>query len=67
MVKYNSLISKLGLSTHKNQLEKRKAKYPKHFKLVGSEWIVSKQYAKFIARHVKLTNQCKKLKGVSHV
>lgn len=45
---YHELTNLLGLSRHKHQLERRKAKYPNHFSEVENKVFVSKEYANFL-------------------
>lgn len=47
-LEYNSVIAELGLSTHKNQLERRKAKYPEHFTEANGTVYITKEYANLL-------------------
>lgn len=47
-VPYHWLMQSLGLSTHPNQLEKRKKHYPQHFRQIDGKWFISVDYAQYI-------------------
>jgi hypothetical protein len=58
----------MGLSTHNNQLEKRKSKYPNHFVNQDNKYFITKQYAAFIVlnemiNHVSTTLNTQLMEG----
>ena len=60
-VPYHPLMQRLGLSTHVQQLIRRRTKYPAHFCIVNDAVFISEQYAAAITCAVKFTAQIQQL------
>lgn len=61
---YLRLMNRLGLSTHPQQLERRKAKYPAHFKQKkDGRWFITPSLSYFLQDCRDLTANQAKLKG----
>lgn len=61
---YIKVIMDLGLSLHPVRFEKRKQKYPQHFKQKpNGKWYITKEYAQFLKDCKNLGVSCIVLKG----
>lgn len=61
---YIATMQAMGLSTHDRQLERRKAKYPAHFKQKrDGKWYITTSLKYFLEDCVELRHACAKLKG----
>lgn len=63
-INYIGHMQQLGLSTHQHGLERRKAKYPTHFKLHNEQWFITYDLAHFLS-HCQ-DNKALQPKGGSH-
>ncbi|MBS1776029.1 MAG: hypothetical protein JSS64_07085 [Bacteroidetes bacterium] len=66
---FTELMKEVGLSAHQNQLERRKAKYPQHFREIDGEMHISVAYAEIIIKLKNVNNKrgiCS-AKGGNHV
>ncbi len=63
-LEYVKVIMELGLSNKDVRFEKRKAKYPQHFKQKrNGKWYITKAYAKYLKDCKQLGASCIVLKG----
>lgn len=62
-VDYTEWIEWLGLSTHSHQLERRKQTHPTHFKQEGDKWMITFEYATYLANCHDMSEKANKLKG----
>lgn len=63
-IDYEKKMVGLGLSTHKHQLERRKRKYPEHFKQKrDGRWYITPSLSFFLQDCIELKQASAKLKG----
>lgn len=60
---YLKTMNEMGLSTHDCQLERRKAKYPQHFKLKDGRWFITASLKFFLQDCKDIKTSSNKLKG----
>lgn len=61
---YLGVMVRLGLSTHNRQFERRKEKYPTHFKQKrDGKWYITPSLAYYLQDCKDLQHACIKLKG----
>jgi signal recognition particle subunit SEC65 len=63
---YEEAMQELGLSTHANQLEKRKKKYPFHFFKSRNKVYISTEYLYALAAYMKAIQGLDSLKHRYH-